>query len=277
MSTSGDARAALEARFEAASAALPKIAVDRAHFEELARQCAFEAQGASAAEGALEIVIVAGLLSGDRAAEAELERRYLAPIGPRVGTVALESAELDEVKQRTRAKLLVAEAGQTPKIVGYAGKGRLGGLVRVVATREALDLRRAERRQRPLHEELAEPAGAAWDPGLTKLDGEARARFVAAFEAAVRAASSRERTLLRLHLLGGVTLEKLAAMHNVHRATIVRWLAGARESILARTRAELGASLNLSGAELESLMDSLRQSLDLSVERLLMTTDVHGP
>jgi RNA polymerase sigma-70 factor (ECF subfamily) len=101
------------------------------------------------------------------------------------------------------------------------------------------------------------------------LKGRARDAFREAFERGVMSLTARDRNLLRLHLLGGVTLEKLAAMYDVHRATIVRWLAAARAAVLEETRRGLGAELGLGASELESLMVAVQSRLDVSVERML--------
>src|SRR5204863_54439 len=51
-------------------------------------------------------------------------------------------AFVDEIRQRLRTKLFVPEAGETPKIADYTGRGPLGAWVRVAAMRTALNLRR---------------------------------------------------------------------------------------------------------------------------------------
>jgi RNA polymerase sigma-70 factor (ECF subfamily) len=200
-------------------------------------------------------------------ASAIFETRYLEPLGTRLARLSLQPAELDEVKQRTREKLLVATETGALRIEEYAGQGRLAGLIQVVATREALSLFRAGRREAPLPEDAL--IGVELDPGLEMLKGKAREAFRVAFEEAVRSLEPRERNLLRLHLLGGVTLEQLAKLHSVHRATVVRWLAAAREQVLARTRSAMGEALGIAGQELESVMGVIQSRLDVSVERVL--------
>ncbi len=222
-----------------------------------------------------ELRLVAALKVGDAVAYATFEARYLAPLPHLLGSVRLDAADLDEVKQRTREKLLVPDSSGAMRIEGYAGKGRLKGLVRVVATREAISLRRRTRREVGLPEDVDGVAEAprGWDPGIAMLEGRTKAAFVSAFEEAVRGLTTRERTLLRLHLLGGVTLEKLGEMYGVHRATIVRWIAAARERLLEETRRRLGGALGLDASELESVMEAVRASLDLSVERLFASVE----
>ena len=80
---------------------------------------------------------------------------------------------------------------------------------------------------------------------------------------------ARARNLLRLHHLGGATLEQLAAMYGVHRATAVRWLADARAALARGTRRRLTASLDVSPAELDSILAMIGSRLEASVGRLL--------
>jgi RNA polymerase sigma-70 factor, ECF subfamily len=71
------------------------------------------------------------------------------------------------------------------------------------------------------------------------------------------AASRRDRDLLRLHFLGGVTLEQLAQMYGVHRATVVRSLAAARQA-----------------DELDEMFDLVASRVELSIERLLASVEL---
>jgi RNA polymerase sigma-70 factor, ECF subfamily len=58
---------------------------------------------------------------------------------------------------------------------------------------------------------------------------------------------------------------ELAATLGVGRATVTRWIASARQEILASARRKLGEELSLRPAELESLMGLMRSRLDLSL------------
>lgn len=264
-----DARGA--ARLERIGASFPEFAWDVAS----AHACIAEHPRSAAAWAAetdaalAEIYLVAAIRAEVRGAALAFETRYLAPLRARLARLGLSDEALDEVKQRTREKLLVASE-QAPRIVEYAGQGRLAGLIQVVATREALSLFRGRRRDAPMSDGAPEMA-FDFDPGVEMLKGRARAAFVQAFARAVGALSARDRTLLRLHLVGGVTLEQLAKMHQVHRATVVRWLASAREQILQATRERMGSELGVHGAELDSLVAGIQSRLDVSVERLLQS------
>ena len=163
-----------------------------------------------------------------------------------------------------------------PKIVGYAGRGTLHGLVKVVATRTALSLLRRRGVESPGDEALLDVEGEA-DPELSFLKAHYRAAFRAAFEEAVHALAPRERNLLRLHCLRNVTLEALAAMYGVHRATIVRQLAKIRDELDRLTRKGLRERLGGADArEIAEVMELVRSRFDVSVERLLRTMESTG-
>jgi RNA polymerase sigma-70 factor (ECF subfamily) len=69
--------------------------------------------------------------------------------------------------------------------------------------------------------------------------------------------------------MGGMTLEQLAQMYGVHRATIVRWLAAAREAVFGATRAHVAETLHAPADELDEMFDLVQSRVELSVERLL--------
>jgi RNA polymerase sigma-70 factor (ECF subfamily) len=100
-----------------------------------------------------------------------------------------------------------------------------------------------------------------------------QAAFRAAFEDAVRRLEPRDRNLLRLHHLDAVTLDQLAAMYGVHRATAVRWLSDVRRRLLADTRRSLRAALGVAEDELDSVMALIESRLDVSVRRLLASRE----
>jgi RNA polymerase sigma-70 factor (ECF subfamily) len=90
-----------------------------------------------------------------------------------------------------------------------------------------------------------------------------------AFGAAIAALEPRDRTLLRQHYVDGLSLEALAALHGVHRATCARWLASARDDIMSGLRKRLRAALGLEQREIESAIELVRSQLDLSLSRHL--------
>jgi RNA polymerase sigma-70 factor (ECF subfamily) len=231
------------------------------------------------AERATELWLACGIAEGSDEAARFFDERYIAPLERTLARMRLDASMLDEVKQLVREKLLVRDgSGASARIEEYAGRGRLAGLVQVVATREALTLlRRGAREVLAGDDDLAEPLVGTTDPGLEMLKAKYREAFRAAFAGAVAALTPKQRNLLRMHLLGGVTLEQLASVNGVHRATIVRWLKEARDGVLAATEASLRLTLGVRADELESLLGLARSRLDVSIERLLRTDDDAEP
>src|SRR5579883_2162637 len=125
MSDDRDQRlAALVAR---ARAALPGVALDGPGF---AAYLASHPAGAGVLEaapegderGVTEIALVYALRAGQRVAQALFEERYLAGLDRQIARMRLGAAELDEVKQAVRRKLLVADASGALRVEEYAGR-----------------------------------------------------------------------------------------------------------------------------------------------------------
>jgi RNA polymerase sigma-70 factor, ECF subfamily len=93
------------------------------------------------------------------------------------------------------------------------------------------------------------------------------AEFRASLREAIDALSPRERNVLRLHLLEGMSLEEVGRVYDAHRASVARWIARARTEILADTRKRLSARLRLQEGEFDSLMGLVRSDLDQSLRR----------
>ncbi len=218
-----------------------------------------------------ELHLAVACVRGDAAAIAAFDRDFLAGVPVALAGMRLAAATVDDVRSAVRDKLLLADADRPPRILEYAGRGRLRGLVQVTATRLALDRVRHDRREVALPD--GDPLAAAGNVELSLIKAQYRDAFVAAFTAAVAELSRRDRNLLRLHLLGGVTLDQLARMYSVHRATVVRWLAAAREALHAATRAQVVARLRAPAEDLDEMFALVQSRVELSLERLLATVE----
>jgi RNA polymerase sigma-70 factor (ECF subfamily) len=179
----------------------------------------------------------------------------------------------DELRQRLRIKLFVATGDAPPAIHGYAGFGFLQNWLKVTATRAFVDVARADASHGRDDEdgdaallELAAPAG---DPRDAHQRAELGAAVKRAFAAAVAALAPRERTFLRHAMVDHLTLDQIAATYQVHRATVARTLAAAREQLLSSTRAGVLALLGLAPDELASAIQLLDSRLELSLSRVL--------
>jgi RNA polymerase sigma-70 factor (ECF subfamily) len=267
-----DAETALAAMCAEAAAAWPGIEVAAAEVvAAFVPKLAGDDPPALAAAGAIEIHLAIACARGEAAAIAAFDRAYLEVVPLALAGMKLAQATVDDVRAAVRDKLLLADGDRPPRVLAYAGRGRLRGLVQVTATRTAIDRIRLEEREAelPAGRDLAAPANVA----LSLIKAQYRAAFSDGFRTAVAAASRRDRNLLRLHFLGGVTLEQLAQMYGVHRATVVRWLAAAREAVFAATREHVAGHLRAPADELDEMFDLVKSRVELSVERLLASVE----
>lgn len=221
----------------------------------------------------LELFVAAGCIEPSETALAHFAAHYLPAATEAVAHMHLPRGLGDDVVQKTSEKLLVARDGKRASVLDYAGQGKLRGLIKVVAVRTALSELRKHKREVALPDAGPDifAAPGTSDPELAFVKDEYRAEFKRAFEEAVEDLTDRERNLLRLHLLRGVTLEALSDIYSVHRSTVVRWLSRAREQLMTATRERLGARLKVSRAEVESVMAWIGSRLDASVSRVLAT------
>lgn len=255
---------------ERAGARWPELDLDPDDFAAYAARCV-EAPDELDDDALAELFLACGCSQGDRTALALFEAKYLDVVPAALAHMKLGEDILDEARQLVRHKLLVAAPGETPKLDSYAGRGKLRGLIQVVAVRTAISLLRKRKGHRMTSDGLTELPEGADDAELSYMKRKYRGAFKRAFGKALDALSSRERNFLRLHHFGGLTVEQVGEVYGVHRATATRWLAKIRESVMAITRKELGAELGVDRAELDSVMALIQSRLEVSVERLLAT------
>jgi RNA polymerase sigma-70 factor, ECF subfamily len=175
------------------------------------------------------------------------------------------SALVGDVTQAVRERVLAATAGGKAKIFDYRGRGDLRGWLRVVAVREALQLMRARRRETPISDDLATKLEAQ-EPALAS---DERRVYREAFSAALATLSPRDRNLLRQQYIYGASIDELGALYGVHRATVARWIAQIRDTLLRRTRHHIGEALRLTGDDLDSAMGRIGDHVDYSLRHTL--------
>jgi RNA polymerase sigma-70 factor (ECF subfamily) len=255
----------VSAAFEQGRAAWPEVALDEERF---ARHLSTRGEVTALHVG--DLYLACACAHGVPAALAAFDRAFLSQVGAFVARVDASAAFADEVKQVLREKLLVAADGE-PKIAAYAGTGALAHWLRAVALRTALNLRRNQddRPHQDYDDSVMEGALGGDSPELTYIRAHCHAEFRDAFRASLAELPLEERSVLRLHLGGGLTGEQIAACLHVHRATVVRRLASAHETLQRETLRRLREKLQLSAAELDSLIAMVRSRLDLSLQRIL--------
>ncbi len=199
-----------------------------------------------------------------RSGDAHAIERFMSTMGPHVdralANMRVGTPEREDVLSRLQQICFFGGGPGAAPIVGtYTGRGSLRNWARSVGVKQALAIRHKDRKLVALDEESLERCADPADPEVAYLRDFYLEEFQAALGRAVRAVPRRERNLLRQHYLDGMSLEAVARVHRVHRATAARWLADAREQVLRGTREELGDALRLSPSELESVLAFVRR------------------
>jgi len=264
-------RSELAARWAAARVELPRVALElddlvRAWDRLLARPTSLA--DALASVHLADLALAVACAAGDPAALELLDQRYLAQIPSYLGKHGGTPAFADEVRQRVRMKLFVGDA---PKIASYAGTGPLGAWLRVVTIRCARDLHRAAHPAAQLTEAIAQPSMAP-DPELDYLKLRYGAELSAALGEVLGALEPRQRNLMKLYFLDGLTVEVMGRMFGVNRSTVTRWLADIRARIRDETHRMLRARLGIRDSDLAQLWGIVESRMDLSLRSLLVTT-----
>jgi RNA polymerase sigma-70 factor (ECF subfamily) len=261
---------ALARAYEAARAARPGIEVDRARFERHLR-ARVEGPGGVPLDaihiGDLHLALA--FAAGDRAALDAFERELWPDVRRALSRLRLGAAAEDELAQRIRYKLFVAEEGAEPRILAYSGKGPLRAWLRSLTVHEALSEHRRRGRDRHDTDSALGDLAAGDDPELDEMRTRYAAPFREAFQGALASLSPRERNVLRLVYAEGLSVEQVALMYGVHRVSVSRWLGQTRKDLFERTRASLRERLRVNESELGSLTRLCLSQIDVSLDRLL--------
>ena len=250
-------------------AAHPELSVDAAALAAHVAACGATTGVGAAAVHAEDLYLACAALLGDELAVQKLRRVYRPVVIGYLRNIDRSPAFVDEVEQRLWDAALVGSATAPPKLATYTGHGALAGWVGIVAQRIALTMRRHESAgERAAAGAAAEAARFAQDPELAFIKGRMRADFQQALSQALGALEDRERMIYRLHLIDGLTVETIAGMYGVSHSTVSRWLAKARESVVAAAQRFLREDAGLSPAEFNSVAALVMSQLDLSVSRI---------
>src|SRR3954469_16703097 len=191
-------------------AAHPDLPLDDAAFVAHLARCEAPVAGGPDAAHAEDLFVACAGLAGSAAAVERLHRAHRGSITAYLRVIDSSAATLDDVEQRLWDGLLVSAHGQPGKLATYSGRGPLGAFLGVAAQRIALDGCRHESAElRALATMAAEVNAVAADAEIALLKG----RYTETFEQAVRDAldllDARERMLLRMHIVDGLTLERI--------------------------------------------------------------------
>lgn len=219
----------------------------------------------------LDLVFAALVLSDYPPAVAQFEALVRTEARRALGPIDQATTFVDEVNQLVLERLLVSTPTQHARLADYAGQGPLSAWLRAVATRLALNARRSTARV-DFVSQVPDGPLAAPDPEFAALRRSHQLHFKQAFEHALTTLTARERTLLRLTTLDGLTLAQVGSIYAKDASTVSRWLTVTRATLLEKTRERLSAELGLTTLELDSVMRVAESDLNVSLSRLLQSS-----
>jgi RNA polymerase sigma-70 factor (ECF subfamily) len=280
LATTEGIAARMETAWREASAAWPAVGLAAAQLAEYvaARVTTAEELEAVLAPGVLaELWLACACAAGDEIAIKQLEARYFPVVAAALGRMRLAPHAVDEVLQQLRAHLFARRPEADMGIASFRGRGALVSWIKVSAVRMAGQFVEVAR---------AHGDGAGGDEALARLPGASvnieqqyarrwsKEAFEEAFAGALGELTDREKALLRLHHIDGVSLEQLGTLYRTHRATVARWLAMARQRLLDGTRAALAERHRLPLSECDSIIREARSEFEMTLRSLLKSTTV---
>jgi RNA polymerase sigma-70 factor len=140
--------------------------------------------------------------------------------------------------------------------------------VRVSLARQVVSIKRLRQHAFELDEDTAQQLGAI-DPELAMVRRRYGQVFRTAFHDAFAELSAEQRNILALHFVDGLTLDRVAPVFRISRATARRRLLEAKSTLLDAFLTLVGARLEATPAEIQSLLAIVRSTLYGSLARLL--------
>lgn len=260
--------------------AYPAVAVARQLTVERARVAASLAplaiEAARWRERAGELIVAHAAACADAAAIAALEAEVFPAARAAIQRYTRDAVHTDEVMQQLRIHLLVAAPPAAPRLARFDGRAPLAAWVAMCAARLALHALRAERARRDVAVEWTDAllASPAADPVVEELRARHAARVADALAAACLALSRRQRAIVRLLFVDGASVDEVAAMYQVHRVTVWRWVQDARATLAASARASLG-ELGPDARATDSFVAWVEDQVELSLDSVLAPTATH--
>jgi len=268
----GDLRAEIEPALARGRAAFPNLHVDDEIFgRHLARAVSWIADAAPLSTLVVEdLYLACACLNGVDGAVNTLVNSYGDVIRRTVERTA-RTCDCDEITQAVISDLIVGSLTADPEIGSYAGRAPLARWLDVVARRATLRWLRAERKTTGVAELVAaEPAlGGATPLEIALFRQRYGPDFQRALTDVLGQAPESDRAILRLYLVNDVSVERIGKMLGVSQSTASRWLAKAREDVLAKLKSVLKDRLKISSGEIESLGRLLTSRLDWSIAETL--------
>ncbi len=215
---------------------------------------------------AADVYLAAACADGDPAALAAVRDALVPALRQALGKLGMTPASIDETIQHVLVAVFVGD-GRPPQIREYGGRGTLRSWLRTIAVRTGRRMLGLEA-QGAGDDELSELPAAVADPELALLRTRYGEQVREAFAAAFAALGERERNVLRQYYIDGLTIDQLAALYQVNRATTARWVAGARLAVVGHTREQLVGRFGIAPTDVDSILRLVRSQLDVSLKSI---------
>jgi RNA polymerase sigma-70 factor (ECF subfamily) len=206
-----------------------------------------------------DLALAFACFKGDAAALAFFERTWVVKAQRTLEKARFDAAVVDDVLGWLRFELFARDGERL--IETYSGKSDLGAWLRAIVLHQAVHQVKRRRREVTHHgDEHAVPVPSG---DLVALQGAYGPQFTQAIEKSFRALSVEQRNLLRQYFLDGLSIDVLAKMHQVHRATAARRVKAASDALNESVRAELKLALQAGDGTVDKLFTAanLQQSL----------------
>jgi RNA polymerase sigma-70 factor (ECF subfamily) len=187
---------------------------------------------AISASGALKRPLYLAIACAARVEQAIIafDKHYLSGLASALIRHGQDRAAAADVVQAVRVRFLVGDADRGPKVAEYNGRGSIAAWLRVAARHTAVTAFRKYHRETAI-DDFAIVARSC-NPDIALLGMQLGGELEAAFRSSFAALAPRERNLLRYQVLDRLGIDRIGALHGVHRVTAARWIAHARKALI---------------------------------------------
>lgn len=221
---------------------------------------------------AAELVLACACSDGEPKALAIFEATYFDEV-PRALKKLGRPAELaKDTAQIVRMHLFASNEGRSPKISGYLGQGSLRRWLRVVITRCVIDATAHKDNNVAIEDDvLSMLLGVDTNhPELLYMKEFYRDLFRRAFAASFRLIDADERLLLTYAFKDGLSVDVIARILGVHRATAARRVVKAHEKLAELVRKTVREEASISVPEYEQLTRWIQSQLSIHLSSRVM-------
>lgn len=230
-----------------------------------------QAEGVSTLRGD-ELYLVCAYGRGDAAAYKVFETQYMSKVRQALLRLSTPPQIISDIEQELRHRLIEMH---DPAVLrrGYTGRSSLAGWLCLSAIRSArLRSKRGQREQPFDRAVLAAMPYLGRTAESDLLTQHYKEHFQAAFTHAIAALTARERNLLRYHFLMNLSIDQIARIYCVHRATAARWIGRAQERLAGLTRRQFLARVHESPEGLAGIISLIQSQLSVNLAHLLEVT-----